>query len=397
MKKNIGYLVPEFPSQTHVFFWREINAMRQLGRSVHIFSTRHNHISKVKHSFAIQAAQECCYTFPPGLGAYLFVFMNLIWTFRAIGYALALDAPLKEKLKTIALIPSTAILVKHAKIHQIEHIHGHSCASVAHMLAMAERSKVLTYSLTLHGKLGVYGTCHKEKMANATFVSAVTRVNQKQVQAIGFPLERIPVIWMGVDLNAFTIRDYKNDDGAPLRLISVARLDKGKGHRFALEALARLNQSGVDFHYDIIGSGDYEPEIRDCIASLNLNERVTLHGTMGEEQVRERLRDANALLLTSVSDFEAAPVCVMEAMASGVPAICSIVGGTPDMIDDGVDGFLVEQKNVDQIHDCIVRFANDRSLCERMGRAARMSAEGKFCHIKQAEKIVAAIDNLSNG
>ncbi len=392
---KIGYLVPEFPAQTHIFFWREISALRELGAEVQILSTRPGDLSQVKHAFAKPGKEQCHYTFPPSVKACVYLLKKPAWLFKAMGYALSLKANLKEKVRTLAMIPSAAEILIHAESKGISHVHGHSCANVGHVLAMAALSGRMSFSLTLHGDLVAYGTCHKEKMAPAAFVSAVTRPLQQQIhQQVGLPVQDIPVIWMGVDLNKFKLKQYPSDTSAPLRFISVTRLDPGKGHCFALEALAKAKAEGIAFHYDIIGGGWYEDEIRSTISKLGLDNEVTIRGSLSEDDVLSLLEGADVLLLTSAALFEAAPVCVMEAMAIGVPAICSIIGGTPDMIVDGVDGFLTEQKNVDQIFDSIKRFAEDRSLCESMGKAARKSAEAKFSHITQAQNLLNEITKV---
>jgi colanic acid/amylovoran biosynthesis glycosyltransferase len=96
-------------------------------------------------------------------------------------------------------------------------------------------------------------------------------------------------------------------------------------------------------------------------------------------------------LLTSVGLGEASPVAVMEAMASGVPAICSRIGGTADMIDSGVDGILVDQEAVGAIADAIVTLGRDRAMLARLSVAARKRAEKEFDAMLLARNFVANV------
>jgi colanic acid/amylovoran biosynthesis glycosyltransferase len=145
-----------------------------------------------------------------------------------------------------------------------------------------------------------------------------------------------------------------------------------------LKALKVLKDSSIDFRYRIVGEGDYRPQIEAEICALGLQENVEFLGTMSESDIAAELARSDVMLLNSINLGEAAPVSVMEAMAAGIPAIVSIIGGTPDMITHGVDGFLVPQQDVDAIADCLKRLAGDRLLGKRMGKAARERAEKEF-------------------
>jgi colanic acid/amylovoran biosynthesis glycosyltransferase len=113
---------------------------------------------------------------------------------------------------------------------------------------------------------------------------------------------------------------------------------------------------------------------------------------MSESAVATALAQSDVLLLTSIGLGEAAPVAVMEAMASGIPVIASIIGGTPDMISDGVDGYLVPQEDVAAIAANLRRLAADKALRERIGHAARARAEREFDSRVLANRLLALIN-----
>src|SRR5262249_52529106 len=156
---------------------------------------------------------------------------------------------------------------------------------------------------------------------------------------------------MGVDLQRFENRPPRSADSGPLHLVSVSRLALCKGHRFTLAAMRRAVDAGVDVRYTIGGLGSDRGAIEADGARLNLTDRVTFVGGLSEEAVGALWKTADVCMLTSVGLGEASPVAVMEAMSSGVPAICSRIGGTADMIESGVDGILVDQEAVGAIAD----------------------------------------------
>lgn len=391
----IGYLVPEFPSQTHAFFWREVTALRRLGSRVELLSTRRPPPDACRHAFADEASRSTHYVFPPRVGVALWALLKRpLGTLRGLAYVAGLSqTPWQRRLKLFGLLLSAADLVEHAKTRGIAHVHIHSCADAAHLGALASVLGGLRYSLTLHGDLDVYGTDHRHKVARASFVACVTQPLQMQLrQATGLTAERSPLLWMGVESQRFRRTGPRTAPAGELRALTVARLNPTKGHRFALAAVAKARERGVRVQYRIAGEGPERGEIEREIERLGLQSQVTLLGTTSEDTVLSLLQDSDVLLLTSVGQGEAAPVAVMEAMSCGLPVVCSIIGGTRDMIEHGHDGFLCAQEDVQAIAGHLVQLAGDASLRERIGVAARRKAESAFDVADLARRMRGLID-----
>lgn len=383
---TLGYLVPEFPGQTHAFFWREIAALEEAGMPVSIYSTRRPVAGLCPHDFASQAAGRTTYLFPPRPGPIASrVLAHPQRLAKAMAYVAGLDeTSRKGKARLLALLPSAAMLVDDARRRGVTHLHIHSCADAAHLGALAHILGDLPYSLTLHGDLLVYGTDHAAKMKRARFVAAVTRPLARQI-AEASPGTKAPVIWMGVDCDRFTPGPGKNNP--VFTVATVARLNHAKGHRFFLRAMARLRDQGIPVHYKIAGDGPERDGIVAEIRDLKLQEQVEMLGSLDEAAILGLLQKVDALALTSIGKGEAAPVTVMEAMACGLPVVCSIIGGTPDMIEDGKDGFLVGQEDIAAIADITAQLNADRGLRQRIGGAARLSALSKFDHRANARRL----------
>ena len=158
-------MVPEFPSQTHAFFWREMQAMEENGTRVTLFSTRRP-TTLCPHPFAREAQDRTQYLFPPDTSAAAGVLLRRpLRSLRAAFYILGLrETPLPKRLLLFGLLPSAASLVASTRRDGIAHVHIHSCANAAHLGALAHILDGLNYSLTLHGDLPVYGTDHPAKM-----------------------------------------------------------------------------------------------------------------------------------------------------------------------------------------------------------------------------------------
>jgi glycosyltransferase involved in cell wall biosynthesis len=286
-----------------------------------------------------------------------------------------------------------ADLARHSIKNGVDHIHVHSCADAAHVVAMAKFLGGAPYSLHLHGDLPVYGVDHRQKMSGASFVAAAARPMQRQViDEAGVPESRTYTLWMGVDTSRFSVPAMPRRRQGALHMVSVGRMHLCKGHRYTLQAMRRLIDMGADIRYTIAGSGPHEAEIAASVADGRFGDRVRLVGSLGEAEVLELLKTADAFVLSSTGIGEASPVAVMEAMAAGVPAVCSVIGGTPEMISDGVDGMLVAQEDVDGLASAIRRLHDDEAFRQRLGTAARQRAVEQFDSKATARKLLTAIE-----
>jgi glycosyltransferase involved in cell wall biosynthesis len=377
---RIGYLVPEFPGQTHIFFWREICVLRKLGADIYLLSTRRPQMLS-RHAFGAKAQAETRYIFPPRfLKALVYLARRPRLSLRMLLYIVKLqDASWRSRIRLLGLMICAADLLLMADEVDLGHIHGHSCANVAHLLALANQCGDLPFSLTLHGDLPVYGGDHRLKFASASFIACVTHALQKQVQEVcGIDPKRLPVIRMGVDVEKFRPGSLREGQPGILRMITVARLAECKGHIYAIRALRKALDKGLNATYTIVGDGEERSLIEKEITTLRLHSHVRLVGTAGEHEVLQYLYEADCFVLPSVGFGEAAPVSVMEAMACQLPVIASIIGGTPEMIVPDINGILVEQKDIEGLANAMLRLGADCKLRVSLAQAARETAVHQF-------------------
>ena len=278
------------------------------------------------------------------------------------------------------MLASAIDLMQWAIREKIDHIHGHTCADGAHVLALARRMGGPPYSLTLHGDLAVYGRDHRSKMQGAAFVSAVGNHLRRQIlEQVGLPEDRVSVTCMGVETAELaTLGRSRVFTPGSLKVLTVARLHQAKGHVHALGAIHRGIKAGLDLHYTIVGEGPYRDAIAMRTAELGLEDRVTMTGTLSEAEIYQLLSEADAFVLPSTGMGEAWPVSIMEAMAAALPVIATVIGATPDMIKPGHDGFLVPQADEDALLEKLTIVANDADIRRRVGENARKTAAIRF-------------------
>lgn len=389
--RRIGYFIPEFPGQTHIFFWREHQGLLKRGIEPELVSTRRPPSRIVSHDWAQQAMAQTTYLFPPKVADVARAAKELIkanpmgWgrCLASIARSEGLDA--KGRARLLALVGVGAELAELAHRRQWSHVHVHSCADAAHIAMFAHLLTGLPYSITLHGPLVDYGPNQKEKWRHAAFAVVITKrlvaeVHQQLGSSVPSVIELAP---MGVELGRFkrtaAYQPWRGD--GPLRLFSCGRLNPCKGHDDLVKAVGTLRQKGIDARLEIAGEDEaggttWHVTLQKLIDDLKLNDAVTLLGAVNESRVKQGIEQAHVFSLASLQ--EPLGVAIMEAMALEAPVVVTGAGGVPELVDDGQDGVLVPPQDPTRLAAGLEKVAKDAAMAQRLGAAARHKVETLF-------------------
>ena len=170
-------------------------------------------------------------------------------------------------------------------------------------------------------------------------------------------------------------------------VLFLGRLSDEKGFFDLLEAAALVKQRIPSLKLRCGGEGDMD-EAMERMRKLGIGGNIELLGWVGEEE-RQNLLDCTAAFILP-SYVEGLPMAVIEAMSRRVPVVASNVGGIPDIIDDGKDGFLVRPGDVKGIAEALIRLLEDPALQVRVGQAGKCKVDKQF----SAEQIVPNIEKL---
>jgi colanic acid/amylovoran biosynthesis glycosyltransferase len=199
---------------------------------------------------------------------------------------------------------------------------------------------------------------------------------------LGCDPARISVHRMGVDLRRFACRPRGTAPGRALRLLTVGRLVEKKGIEFALRAVASLRHGPVPIQYVIVGDGPLRAELEALARALRIDHRVTFHGWQPHDAVENLMYGSDILVAPSVTsvegDQEGIPVTLMEGMATGMPVVSTYHSGIPELIEDGVSGLLVPERDVDALAAALRRLMGTPDVRSAMGRAAREKVEREY-------------------
>lgn len=179
----------------------------------------------------------------------------------------------------------------------------------------------------------------------------------------------VTVIPNTADLARFTPASRLQRD--PVRVLFVGRLVHNKGPAVFLHAAKLALEQEPELRFVLAGSGPLESRLRSLSRKLRTEERVDFLGQRAD--IPELLRSATVLVRPST--MEGMPLTVLEAMASGIPVIATAVGGTPELVEDGVTGYLVRPGDPAAVAMAVLKIARAPDQAASMGRIARQRME----------------------
>ena len=393
---RIAYLIPEFPGQTHIFFWRERAALKKFDVETDIVSTRRPPKAIMSHDWAAQAESETFYLTDIGWRDISKIVRESVsfgpraWR-NALTVALE-GCPPRQWMANIGFLFIAVRLVGFMRARKLTHVHSHSCANSALVALFANRLGGMSYSLTLHGDLADYGRQQNAKWRYAAFAITITKRLYKQVrqQLRNDAPTRIALAPMGVDPEAFKRKKaYEPWIGkGQLRLFSCGRLNYVKGHQDLIRAVSILEQSGMKIYLEIAGEDElggegFHNKLDALIKELGLKKNVVLLGAVTEKSVFEGLEAAHLFVLASHN--EPLGVAIMEAMSCETPVIATNLGGVPELVDHGVDGYLVAPHDPNALAEAINHLAQDTLLAKQFSASGRRKVEQQFKSDRSAQ------------
>jgi glycosyltransferase involved in cell wall biosynthesis len=223
-----------------------------------------------------------------------------------------------------------------------------------------------------------------DRAAQSRFVDrfiAVSQANAVQFRdELGLPASRISVVPNAVELERFAgepgpdRRRVRAELGIPedaVVLGALARLNPQKGLGYLIAALPAIVEHHPKVRALLVGSGPLLAELEEQARSLGVAERVTFAGHRSDTVAV--LRAMDIALLPSL--FEGLPLSLLESMAAALPVVASEVGGIPEVVVDGVSGYLVPPGVPVELAAAVNRLLSEPGALSRMGEQARRRAE----------------------
>lgn len=417
---RIAYLTGEYPRVTDTFIQREVAALRELGKAdqstVQTFSVR-----SPKASGSLSPAQQkerdrTTYLLPPNALKLLVAHATLLvgnpkrylqalvlaWKTRQLG--------IRGSLYQLIYFLEAGLLAKQMQNQGIEHLHNHFGDSSCTVAMLASALSDIGYSFTLHGP-GIFFEPHRwrldEKIHRARFVSCISNFcrSQTMVFAPWDDWAKLHIVHCGIDPKQFTpdstttspeqtSQDARETAGP--QLLFVGRLAAAKGLPILLEGLADLKRMYPTVQLTVVGDGTDRQALESQTTKLGLTEHVTFVGYQSPESVRRYLQGSDVFVMSSFA--EGVPVVLMEALMAGVPVVATQIAGVSELVEEGVNGFLVPPSDPLTLSARLQTLLADAELRQRFGEQGKLKVSQSFNINREAEKLYRLISTaISKG
>jgi colanic acid/amylovoran biosynthesis glycosyltransferase len=379
---RIAYLVSQYPAVNHTFILAEVRGLRALGLEVETASilapdrVAAAHASNMDHDEAEEAARTF-YVRPAGglniASAQLRYFLQSPAKYlRGIMLAARLGKwNLKTAFGNLRHLTEAVVVGQWMERLNIHHLHTHFASTPALFVPALFPVRL---SATIHGS-GEFndsmGFMIPEKVQAACLLIAISNYGCSQMMRVSRHEDwsKIRIARLGVDTGKLALVARTPRPGGEHEIISVGQLAPAKGTLILLKACKRLLDRGHLIRLRLVGDGPDRRLLESAAHDLGISGQVIFEGARSHERVLELYRHADIFALASFA--EGIPVVLMEAMAMGIPCVSTRITGIPELIEEGVSGFMVPPASEEALAVALERLVEDPELCIRIGLAAR--------------------------
>ena len=400
-RSKIAYMLGTFPGLTETFVIREIEGLKRHGFEVNVFAVKRAGLMNLQRSLLSQETLANTVFARPDYTLRLATKNMKSLILHPFRYLAALKIFAGEALR---LTPAEFIrLMYHffcgigfldeLRRRGITNMHCHF-ASGTNMALAANLFSGMPFSFTAHATGDIYmnPVLLKKKMERASFVVPCCEYNKRYLDDVtGFAhSEKLCRIYSGVDINEakhLAVEMGKETpsvfhDARDLQIVSVGSLIVMKGHATLIEACAILKEKGHAIRCEIIGEGAERKNLERLINRAGMGGRIRLAGPQPLSYIYEALGRADIFALlskTSVSGYrDGMPIVILEAMAMGLPVVSTYISGIPEMVVDGVTGFLIHERDAAGAANAIERLIADAEFRKQFGEAGRKRVRDLF-------------------
>lgn len=384
---NVAYLTNEFPVAVEPYVWEEIAELRRNGVQVTPSSVRQPFNPPLELR---ETASQTIYLLPLSFTV-IWQAIQLYARQRRLVHELlraALYSASESLSRRMKAIAHTLLGICYATLLRgrgIRHIHVHHGYFAAWIAMTAARILKITYSMTLHGSdLLLHRAFLELKLKNCKFCLTISEFNRQQilVNYPNIPPEKIRVQRLGVDVMTDRIANKPRLDSQRV-MLSVGRLHEVKDHAFLIQACSELKSRGHKFVCLVAGEGPERPSLERLIQDLGLQRNVTLLGHIPKDKLETYYAMCDLVVLTSKS--EGIPLTLMEAMAHARTVLAPAITGIPELVVDGITGFLYQPGSIEDFVTKIetirnsppalrtIRYRARRHVLENFNRATNLA------------------------
>lgn len=377
---RVGVVLKGYPRLSETFIAQELRALERRGIRLALFSLRRPTDAAI-HPIHAEIEAGVAYL-PEYLHEEPLRVLRAWQRMRhAQGYRAALSAWradfARDPTRSRARRFGQALVLAAELPHDVVHLHAHflhTPASVARYCALLTG---VAWSVSAHAK-DIWTTPDwdkRGKLAECAWATTCTRANAEHLRALAATPERVELVYHGIDVARFPAPDERVHDDVtrdPVTVLSVGRAVDKKGFDDLLAALARLPAS-LPWKFEHVGGGPLLPRLKAQARTLGIADRVRWHGALAQQALLARYRGADVFALacrvSADGDRDGLPNVLMEAQSQKLPCVATTVAGIAELIEHGVTGLLVPQRDPLALGAALAQLIGDAALRRRLGQA----------------------------
>ena len=274
----------------------------------------------------------------------------------------------------------------------IGHIHAPWACGPATAAWVASRLTGIPFSFTgrAHDIYPPDGAI-REKIRDAVLVRTETRTGSLHLAAYAEgDARKFRVTYNGVPLETVPLSPVPMSP--PCRLLAIGRFVPTKGFDVLLRACHALVRSGLELRLTLAGDGSRMPQLRRLVGRLGLGGRVSFPGFVPHDRISDLFLNADLFVMPCVVDpagnRDGLPTVILEALLHRVPVVATDVSGIGEIIQDGVTGFLVPQRDVQALADAIARTVADGKRAVEMAERGRTRVREDFNALRNHRRLL---------
>ena len=411
MPPRLAIVLKGYPRLSETFVAQEILALEQRGIDLCIFSLRHpydpashpihaeikarvyylpEYVHDDPRRVAAAALRLCC---KAGFWRALTSFLVDLWR-----------EPTRSRLRRFA----QGLVLAREMPHTVEHYYAHfmhTPTSVCYYASIINRQ---SFSISAHAK-DIWTIPEREigkKLTACDWIVTCTAANAHFLAGLTATPDKVNLLYHGLDFTRFdqnklpaATRDG-SDARDPVRLISVGRAVDKKGYEVLLAALAELPPT-LHWQFKHIGGGELLESLQVLAHEFGLTKHIQWLGALPQEQVLMQYRDADLFVLPSKisadGDRDGLPNVLMEAQSQRLACLSSRISGIPELIIHGETGWLVEQRNSNELADALQHLICDPALRARLAQAGFERVRSDFSMQRGIDKLMQLLDKSLDG
>ena len=292
-------------------------------------------------------------------------------------------------------------LKKYLETKNITCIFGDSWKSFELCIELLNKKSIYSICLAHGNEIIPKNSAYKKRLITTlnkvSHIVCNSNYTKDLVMRTGITNQYITCIHPGAQNNAnLPAETLQKVNGGPI-IVTLARLEKRKGHSYILSAIAKLKNEYPNILYVIAGSGEELSNLKNIVHRTNIEQNVLFVGNINNNEKNYLFKKTDVMIMPTIDEtnnrsIEGFGIAYIEAAFYGIPSIASNIGGTPEAVIHEETGLILSK--IDDVYSALRHLISDKTKTKKLGQNAKIRAESNYRWADVIKKYLHIIDNI---